>query len=206
MRLARRCRQRVLTWIRTKSRRYSPAISARSRSSTAIRENPEGAVDVIIPIIHTNELWRANLKSIYREIPVNRLILGDGGCIDDSIDVAREFPRVQVLDHTKFTIARLQHPPSDRSGRNRMVRLSALRRVPSGRLVRGHVRASEQVRLVRVQSAHQGDGGLSVRHLEDRALLFRQPDGPDGGDDARSSPRSTTTISIATKTSSCRSF
>ena len=61
------------------------------------------AVDVIIPIIHTNELWRSNLLSIYREIPVRRLILGDGGCIDDSLDVAREFPRVEVLDHRDFT-------------------------------------------------------------------------------------------------------
>jgi glycosyltransferase involved in cell wall biosynthesis len=57
------------------------------------------AVDVLIPIIHTNEIWRANLVSIYREVPVNRLILGDGGCIDGSIDVAKEFPRVEVLDH-----------------------------------------------------------------------------------------------------------
>lgn len=62
-----------------------------------------GAVDVIIPVIHTNELWRKNLISIYREIPVNRLILGDGGCIDGSLDIARAFPRVEVLDHRSFT-------------------------------------------------------------------------------------------------------
>jgi hypothetical protein len=61
------------------------------------------AVDVIIPIVHTNEFWCTNLRSIYREIPVNRLILGDGGCIDGSIDVAREFPRIEVLDHSTFT-------------------------------------------------------------------------------------------------------
>jgi hypothetical protein len=61
------------------------------------------AVDVIIPIIHTNEMWRANLLSIYREVPVNRLILGDGGCIDDSLDVARKFPRVEVLNQRHFT-------------------------------------------------------------------------------------------------------
>ncbi len=61
------------------------------------------AIDVVIPIIHTNEFWRSNLLSIYREIPVNRLLLGDGGCIDDSIDVAKEFPRVEVLNHREFT-------------------------------------------------------------------------------------------------------
>lgn len=68
-----------------------------------IEKDPANAVDVIIPIIHTNEMWRANLLSIYREIPVNRLILGDGGCIDDSLDVAAGFPRVEVLDHRHFT-------------------------------------------------------------------------------------------------------
>ncbi len=65
-------------------------------------ENPAGAVDVIIPVMHTNELWRANLKSFYREIPINRLLIGDGGCIDDSIEVVKEFPRVVVFDHTGY--------------------------------------------------------------------------------------------------------
>lgn len=60
------------------------------------------AVDVIIPIIHTTELWEANLHSIYREIPVNRLIIGDGGCIDNSIDIAKRFPRVLIADHTDY--------------------------------------------------------------------------------------------------------
>lgn len=64
--------------------------------------NPANAVDIIIPVIHTNELWRKNLISIYREIPVNRLLLGDGGCIDNSIEIAKEFPRVEVFDHRSY--------------------------------------------------------------------------------------------------------
>jgi len=60
------------------------------------------AVDVVIPVMHTNELWRANLLSIYREIPVNRLLISDDGCVDDSIAVAQGFPRLVVLDHRKF--------------------------------------------------------------------------------------------------------
>ncbi|MBR2526659.1 glycosyltransferase [bacterium] len=64
--------------------------------------NPTHAVDVIIPVLHTNELWYKNLISIYREIPVNRLLLGDGGCIDDTIEIAKQFPRVEVFDHKQF--------------------------------------------------------------------------------------------------------
>lgn len=60
------------------------------------------SVTVIIPVIHTNELWRANLLSIYREIPVKELLIGDGGCIDDSIQIAKEFPRVQILDQKDY--------------------------------------------------------------------------------------------------------
>lgn len=62
-------------------------------------EDKKDAVDVIIPIIHTNELWETNLKSIYREIPVNRLLISDGGCLDDSIVIVNMFPRVEIFDH-----------------------------------------------------------------------------------------------------------
>lgn len=64
--------------------------------------HPDSAVDVIIPIIHTNELWETNLKSFYREIPINRLLIGDGGCMDDSIKIAKKFPRVKIFNHKKY--------------------------------------------------------------------------------------------------------
>jgi hypothetical protein len=60
------------------------------------------AIDVIIPVFHTNELWRANLISIYREVPVRRLLISDGGVIDDSIEIVSEFPRVEVLNHRHY--------------------------------------------------------------------------------------------------------
>lgn len=60
------------------------------------------AIDVIIPVLHTNELWRANLVSIYREIPVRNLLISNGGVIDDSLTVLADFPRVKVLDHSAY--------------------------------------------------------------------------------------------------------
>lgn len=65
-------------------------------------DDNSNSVDVIIPVYHTNELWRANLRSIYKEIPVRRLLISDGGVIDDSIDIAKQFPRVEVYDHKKY--------------------------------------------------------------------------------------------------------
>jgi hypothetical protein len=64
--------------------------------------DPAGAIDVIIPVIHTTELWHNNLISIYRDVPVNRLLISDGGCKDDSIEIASRFPRVTVLDHRAY--------------------------------------------------------------------------------------------------------
>lgn len=62
------------------------------------KESASG-IDVIIPVFHTNELWYANLLSIYREVPVRRLLISDGGVIDDSIDTVKKFPRVEVFNH-----------------------------------------------------------------------------------------------------------
>ncbi len=61
---------------------------------------PDSAIDVIIPVLNSNELWEKNLLSIYREIPVNRLLIGDAGCSDATIAIASRFPRVEVHDHS----------------------------------------------------------------------------------------------------------
>jgi len=65
-------------------------------------EDPTGACDVLVPVLHTNELWETNLLSFYREIPVNRLLIGDAGCLDDSIEIAKRFARVEVFDHRDY--------------------------------------------------------------------------------------------------------
>jgi len=64
--------------------------------------NSEQSVDVIIPVYHTNELWEANLIALYREVPVRRLLISDGGVIDDSIDIVQRFPRVEVFNHRQY--------------------------------------------------------------------------------------------------------
>lgn len=64
--------------------------------------SPKEAMDVVIPIIHTNEMWEANLRSIYREIPVHRLLIGDGGCIDNSLAIVKKYPRVVIFDHKQY--------------------------------------------------------------------------------------------------------
>lgn len=72
----------------------------------------EEPIDVIIPIINTNELFEKNLYSIYKEIPVNRLLIGNGGSTDHSLEILKKFPRVEIINQTKhktlgFCIAEL---------------------------------------------------------------------------------------------------
>ena len=67
-----------------------------------INKEKEKGVDVIIPIINTNELWETNLYNFYKSIPINRLLIGNGGCTDESIDIVEKFPRVEVFDHSEY--------------------------------------------------------------------------------------------------------
>jgi hypothetical protein len=72
-------------------------------------QRPEGAIDIIIPVLNTNKLWEKNLISFYREIPVNRLIIGNGGCNDDTVAIAKRFPRVEVwLPHIPRPLRRIR--------------------------------------------------------------------------------------------------
>jgi len=60
------------------------------------------AIDVVIPIQNTNKFFRRNLVSIYREIPVNRLLIGDGGASDQSRTILGDFPRVVLFNHSNL--------------------------------------------------------------------------------------------------------
>lgn len=62
----------------------------------------ENGIEVIIPVFHTNELWYVNLISIYREVPVKRLLISDGGVIDNSLEIVKQFPRVEIFNHREF--------------------------------------------------------------------------------------------------------
>ena len=65
--------------------------------------NKEQAVDVIIPIMNTNGLFERNLFSYYKEIPIRNLFIGDGGCVDDSLQILRNFPRVKIIENLFLT-------------------------------------------------------------------------------------------------------
>jgi len=56
-----------------------------------------GAVDVVIPLLTVNEVFPANLCSYYREIPIRRLLIGDGGCSEATLAILGAFPRVEVI-------------------------------------------------------------------------------------------------------------
>ncbi len=63
--------------------------------------NKENGIDIIVPIINTNELFKVNLISWYRTIPINKLIIGFGGGTDNSLEILKNFPRVVIVRQDK---------------------------------------------------------------------------------------------------------
>jgi len=62
----------------------------------------EESIDVIIPLGVINVFFERNLLSFYREIPINRLLIGNAGAIEESTDILRKFPRVEIFDHSNY--------------------------------------------------------------------------------------------------------
>ena len=73
-------------------------------SDRYISDPTDNPITIIIPCAHVNEIFENNLKSIYREVPVCELLLGDAGLSSELLDLARLFPRVRILDHRGFTL------------------------------------------------------------------------------------------------------
>lgn len=65
-------------------------------------KEPDRAVDVILPVLNTNPFFKKGLINYYKRIPINRLLIGDGGCEDNTIEIANQFPRVKVFDQKEF--------------------------------------------------------------------------------------------------------
>ena len=61
-------------------------------------KNPKDAVDIIVPLKTVNELFKVNLLSWYREVPVRSVIVGDAGASSDVLRLLCMFPRVRILD------------------------------------------------------------------------------------------------------------
>ena len=68
-----------------------------------LNSDKEKAIDIIIPVLNTSVFFKRNLISFYRELNVNRILIWDGGCNDNTLEVTKFFPRVKILDHTKMT-------------------------------------------------------------------------------------------------------
>jgi len=60
------------------------------------------AVDVIIPLLYAPDNFKENVYSYYREVPINRLIIGNAGVTNDIVDFLRTLPRVLIIDQTKI--------------------------------------------------------------------------------------------------------
>lgn len=73
-----------------------------SNNLNDIFSNDEISYDIIMPILNTNPFFEQNLISIYNNICVNRLLIGDAGSTDESLEVLKKFPRVEIIDHKNY--------------------------------------------------------------------------------------------------------
>lgn len=66
-------------------------------------EEPElEPIDVIMDTLDSADFIEKSLYTIYREIPVRRLIVCDGGSKDGTIDILKKFPRVELYEKPEF--------------------------------------------------------------------------------------------------------
>lgn len=81
---------------------FSPVFQNREFVDRLVNTGEKG-IDVIVPIYNTNLLFEENLQSWYRTIPIHRLLVGDGGSQDDSREILDNYPRVEIINQSKYT-------------------------------------------------------------------------------------------------------
>jgi len=62
-----------------------------------MNEEALGAIDVVMLTLDAELSLEKSLFSIYKEIPVNRLIVCDGGSKDNTIKILQKFPRTEIF-------------------------------------------------------------------------------------------------------------
>jgi len=55
------------------------------------------SIDVVMATLDSENFLEKSLYSVYREIPVRRLIVCDGGSNDSTIEILKKFPRVEIF-------------------------------------------------------------------------------------------------------------
>ena len=59
------------------------------------------SVDVILPTLDAGNFLESCLYTVFKEIPVNNLIVCDGGSKDNTIEILKNFPRVGIKNWGK---------------------------------------------------------------------------------------------------------
>ena len=54
------------------------------------------SIDVIMLTLDAENFLEKSLYTVFREIPVNRLIICDGGSKDKTLEILKKFPRVEL--------------------------------------------------------------------------------------------------------------
>ena len=65
-------------------------------------DNTLEPVDVVIPLFTAPDNFYDALKGYYSDIPINRLLIANGGASVKLLQILKDFPRVLIIDHTKI--------------------------------------------------------------------------------------------------------
>lgn len=62
------------------------------------KDDKEEPIDVVMATLDSESFLKICLYSVYREIPVRKLLVCDGGSNDQTIEILKEFPRVEIFE------------------------------------------------------------------------------------------------------------
>jgi GT2 family glycosyltransferase len=67
-----------------------------------LKETKKNSIDIVMSLLHAPDNFQDCVLSYYREIPINRFLIGNAGINQETLSFLEKLPRVIIFDHTKI--------------------------------------------------------------------------------------------------------